>query len=74
MSKYSVGVYRPCPGAVEAGRKDLLRRQVADRPAVPVSIKADGDAVIETYTVRYDWPVRTGSSSDDWTTPAGSLR
>ena len=22
--------------------------------------QADGDAVIETYTVRYDWPVRTG--------------
>ena len=60
MSKYSVGVYSTAPAPWKPDGSDLLRRQVADRPAVPVSIKADGDAVIETYTVRYDWPVRTG--------------
>ena len=29
-------------------------------PTVPVTISAGGSATIETYTVRYDWPVRTG--------------
>jgi acetyl-CoA C-acetyltransferase len=27
---------------------------------VAVTRNADGPAVIETYSVRYDWPVRTG--------------
>ena len=31
------------------------------RPAAaPVTELADGPAIVETYTVRYDWPVRTG--------------
>ncbi len=37
-----------------------LRAEVAARPKMPVTIKADGRARIETYTVRYDWPVHTG--------------
>lgn len=37
-----------------------LRAEVAARPKMAVTIKADGRATIETYTVRYDWPVRTG--------------
>jgi acetyl-CoA C-acetyltransferase len=28
--------------------------------AEPATISPDGPATIETYTVRYDWPVRTG--------------
>ena len=29
-------------------------------PAVPVTKRADGTGTIETYSVRHDWPVRTG--------------
>ena len=60
MSKYSVGVYSTAPAPWSPDASDLLRQQVADRPTVPVTVHADGEAVIETYTVRYDWPVRTG--------------
>ena len=41
-----------------AGRERAV--QVAARPAAAVTRQADGLATIETYTVRYDWPVRTG--------------
>lgn len=60
MSKYSVGVYStaPAPWKPDLGR--ALCAEVADRPAIPVANKADGIGTIETYTVRYDWPVRTG--------------
>jgi acetyl-CoA C-acetyltransferase len=37
-----------------------LRDDVANRPVTPVVEQAAGAATIETYTVRYDWPVRTG--------------
>ena len=60
MSKYSVGIYSTAPAPWKPDASAELRRQVADRPAVPLTEQADGDAVIETYTVRYDWPVRTG--------------
>ncbi len=60
MSKYSVGVYSSTPTPWKSDRSRQLCREVADRPAVPLADKADGTATIETYTVRYDWPVRTG--------------
>ena len=60
MSKYSVGIYSTAPAPWKPDASAKLRRQVADRPVVPLTAQADGDAVIETYTVRYDWPVRTG--------------
>ena len=60
MSKYSVGVY--CTEAADWTPDDSarLRAEVAARPKNPVAVRADGAATVETYTVRYDWPVRTG--------------
>ena len=60
MSKYSVGVYSNAPAPWRADRGHELCHEVADRPAVPFAGNADGTGTIETYTVRYDWPVRTG--------------
>lgn len=60
MSKYSVGVYSTAPAQWQPDGSESLRRQIADRPAVPVTVAPDGHGVIETYTVRYDWPVTTG--------------
>ncbi|WP_059016962.1 acetyl-CoA acetyltransferase [Mycobacterium sp. M26] len=60
MSKYSVGVYSTTPVDWKPDNSAELCREVAARPVVPVTEKADGAATIETYTVRYDWPVRTG--------------
>ena len=61
MSKYSVGVYSTDPAEWAADRSTEL--QAADRRAArrsPVTRDANGQGVIETYSVRYDWPVRTG--------------
>jgi acetyl-CoA C-acetyltransferase len=60
MSKYSVGVYSTEPGDWRPNNCAALQEQVAQVPKVPVTISPDGRATIETYTVRYDWPVRTG--------------
>jgi len=60
MSKYSVGVYSTAPAEWKPDNSAALRSEVAARPKVPVSVRADGPATIETYTVRCDWPVRTG--------------
>ena len=60
MSKYSVGVYSTEPVEWIADDSARLQADVTSRPAVPVTRDADGPATIETYTVRYDWPVRTG--------------
>jgi acetyl-CoA C-acetyltransferase len=60
MSKYSVGVYSTTPVDWKADNSAALRSEVAARPRVPVAVKADGPGTVETYTVRYDWPVRTG--------------
>ena len=59
MSKYSAGVYstRPCEWPAVPGE---LQEQVGAWPTVPVTEKPDGAGTIETYSVRYDWPVRTG--------------
>ena len=60
MNKYSVGIYSTEPGEWAQGNSAELRAEVAARPATPVVEHADGSATVETYTVRYDWPVRTG--------------
>ncbi|OBH36028.1 acetyl-CoA acetyltransferase [Mycobacterium sp. E342] len=60
MSKYSVGVYSTTPVNWKPDNSAALRAEVAARPRMPVTVKADGPATIETYTVRYDWPVHTG--------------
>lgn len=60
ISKYSVGVYSTDPAEWMEDNSAALRDEVANRPATPVAERADGAATIETYTVRYDWPVRTG--------------
>jgi acetyl-CoA C-acetyltransferase len=60
MSKYSVGIYSALPADWRADRSAPLNDEVAALPTVPVTEKANGPATVETYTVRYDWPVRTG--------------
>lgn len=60
MSKYSVGIYSASPVAWRKNRSAALNDVVAALPTVSVTEKADGPATVETYSVRYDWPVRTG--------------
>ncbi|MBU3749563.1 MAG: acetyl-CoA acetyltransferase [Mycobacterium sp.] len=60
MSKYSVGVYSTEPADWVTDRSGQLCAELAARPATPVTERAYGPASIETYTVRYDWPVQTG--------------
>ena len=60
MSKYSVGVYSTEPADWAADRSAELQAGIAALPKVPVTRNADGRGVIETYSVHYDWPVRTG--------------
>ena len=60
MSKYSVGVYSTEPADWVADRSKALQDDIAELPKVAVTRNADGRGTIETYSVRYDWPVRTG--------------
>lgn len=60
MSKYSVGVYSTEPVQWRSSRSAELTAQVAELPTVPVTKQPAGAGVVETYSVRYDWPVRTG--------------
>ena len=60
MSKYSVGVCSTEPAEWVPDNSVALCDEVKRLPEVPVTIKADGPATIETYSVRYDWPIRTG--------------
>lgn len=60
MSKYSVGVYSTAPADWVTDRSAALQDDIRGLPKVPVTRHADGPATIETYSVRYDWPVRTG--------------
>lgn len=60
MSKYSVGIYSTEAANWTADDGDRLRAEVAARATAPIALRADGTATIETYTVRHDWPVRTG--------------
>ena len=60
MSKYSVGVYSTTPVDWAPDRGKALQADIAALPKVAVTRNADGPGVIETYSVRYDWPERTG--------------
>ncbi|MBB3602064.1 acetyl-CoA C-acetyltransferase [Mycolicibacterium sp. BK556] len=60
MSKYSVGVYSTTPVDWSPDRSKELQQDIADLPKIPVTRNANGAGVIETYSVRYDWPERTG--------------
>ncbi|MBI3217433.1 MAG: acetyl-CoA acetyltransferase [Mycobacterium sp.] len=60
MSKYSVGVYSTTPVGWTADRSAELQKDIAALPKVPVTRNAVGAGTIETYSVRYDWPVTTG--------------
>ncbi|KUH92689.1 acetyl-CoA acetyltransferase [Mycobacterium sp. IS-3022] len=60
MSKYSVGIYSTLPADWRIDRSAELNAEVAALPTVPVTERPEGRATIETYSVRYDWPVRTG--------------
>jgi acetyl-CoA C-acetyltransferase len=60
MSKYSVGVYSTTPVGWTPDRSKELQADIAALPTIPVTRNANGAGVIETYSVRYDWPELTG--------------
>ncbi len=60
MSKYSVGIYSTLPVNWRTDRSAARNDEIAALPTVPVTEAADGPATVETYSVRYDWPVATG--------------
>jgi acetyl-CoA C-acetyltransferase len=60
MSKYSVGVYSTAPADWAADRSTALQHDLAALPTVGITRDADGFGTVETYSVRYDWPVTTG--------------
>ena len=60
MTKYSVGVYSTEPADWVDDRSKELQRRINALPEVIVTRDVNGQGVIETYSVRYDWPVRTG--------------
>ena len=60
MSKYSVGVYSTATAPWRTDRSKELQQEVAALPKVAVTRDVNAVGTIETYSVRYDWPVRTG--------------
>jgi acetyl-CoA C-acetyltransferase len=60
LSKYSVGVYSTIPTEWKPDRSAQLQAQIDDGPTVSVTESADGDATVETYTVRRDAGRPTG--------------
>ena len=60
MSKYSVGVYSSTPAPWRPDGSAALQARIDARPRVAGTRDVDGPGTIETYSVRYDWPVRTG--------------
>ena len=60
LSKYSVGIYSTEPVEWRTDRSAELKEQITALPKVDVTKEPDGAATIETYSVRYDWPIRTG--------------
>jgi acetyl-CoA C-acetyltransferase len=60
LSKYSVGIYSTEPVEWRTDRSAELKEQIAALPKIEVTKEPDGAATIETYSVRYDWPNRTG--------------
>jgi acetyl-CoA C-acetyltransferase len=55
-----VGIYSTLPVDWRADRSAALNEEVAALSTVSVTKTVDGPATVETYSVRYDWPVRTG--------------
>ena len=60
MSKYSVGIYSTLPVDWRTDRSKALQRRGRRAANGSVTEAADGPATVETYSVHYDWPVRTG--------------
>jgi acetyl-CoA C-acetyltransferase len=60
MSKYSVGIYSTLPADWRSDDSSAINQEINALPEVSVTEAADGPATIETYSVRYDWPVHTG--------------
>lgn len=60
MSKYSIGIYSTTAAAWRTDRSAELQQEITALPKVPTVRHHDGGGVIETYSVRYDWPVPTG--------------
>src|SRR6185312_1471824 len=60
MSKYSVGIYSTTPVNWRTDNCAELKKEIDALPKVDVTKTPDGAATIETYSVRYDWPTRTG--------------
>ena len=60
MSKYSVGIYSTTPVNWRTDRSAQLKTEIDALPKVAVTKQPDGAATVETYSVRYDWPIRTG--------------
>lgn len=60
MSKYSVGIYSTEPVDWRTSRSEALKADISALPTVAVTKTPDGAGTIETYSVRYDWPARTG--------------
>jgi acetyl-CoA C-acetyltransferase len=54
LSKHSVGIYSSTPAEWKPDRSARLQAQVAGWPTEPVTENPNGDATIETYTVRRD--------------------
>ena len=59
MSKYSVGIYSTTPVDWRQDRSVELRERSASSEGGRQTRTPTGPATIETYSVRYDWPVRT---------------
>lgn len=53
LSKYSVGIYSTTPRTWRADRSAALQSELEARPVTEVAQVPEGDARIETYTVRY---------------------
>ncbi|MFN8067434.1 MAG: acetyl-CoA acetyltransferase [Mycolicibacterium insubricum] len=60
MSKYSVGIYSAAPAPWRDNDDVAIQAGIDAAPTVASVRSGAGDGVIETYSVRYDWPVRTG--------------
>lgn len=60
MSKYSVGVYSTEAADWMEDRSSDEQDRIAALPEVAAVRDVNAVGTIETYSVRYDWPVRTG--------------
>ncbi len=53
LSKYAAGVYSTAAKAFAVCSSESVQEQVNDQPKVDLAFEADGEAVIESYTVVY---------------------